>query len=106
MDTNQEFIGQRVIIRARYAGVFFGTLEAVSGVSGNEVILTDVRRIWYWAGAASLSQLSQEGVKRPNECKFPCLIKKMKIFEVIEIIPTTKEAQDSIDSVPIWASKD
>ena len=57
-----------VIVRTFSAGVFAGTLKHREG---KEVTLTDARRIWYWAGAASLSQLAQSGTSRPHDCKFP-----------------------------------
>ena len=34
---------------------------------GDEVELKNCRRIWYWNGAASLSELALSGVKR-DEC--------------------------------------
>ena len=43
-----------VIIRTYSAGVFAGYLEKRNG---QEVVLRKARRIWYWDGAASLSQL-------------------------------------------------
>jgi hypothetical protein len=48
-----------VIVRTARAGVFAGFLKAKTGM---EATLVNVRRIWYWAGAASLSQLA---VKEP-----------------------------------------
>ena len=88
-----------VIVRTRSAGVFAGYLESQKG---QEVILTNARRLWYWKGAASLSQLAMEGVKYPEECKFPCPVDKIILTEAIEIIDTTDEAQKNIELVPIW----
>lgn len=90
---------KHVIIRATNAGVFAGYLKKKTG---DEVILTDCRRIWQWAGAATLSQLAAEGTKDPAGCKFPQPVDEITILGVIEIIPTTKAAQDSINSVPVW----
>ena len=56
-----------MIIRAEMDGVFYGTL---SEKNGNEVTLTDCRRIWSWEGAASVSQLAVEGTKLPEKCRF------------------------------------
>jgi hypothetical protein len=88
-----------VIIRATNAGVFFGKLVKKTG---DEVILHDARRIWQWAGAASLSQLAAEGTKNPAGCKFPQPVSEITILGVIEIIATTPEAQASINSVNPW----
>ena len=56
-----------VMIRSGQAGVFFGNLV---GRAGDEVTLTNARRCWKWAGAATLSDLATVGTARPSECKF------------------------------------
>ena len=88
-----------VIIRTYSAGVFAGYLEKRDG---KEVTLLKARRLWYWSGAASLSQLSVDGVSKPNDCKFPCEIEKVELTEAIEILSVTEKAQKSIASVKIW----
>lgn len=94
-------IGKKVIIRADRAGVFFGTLREKNG---NEVVLTDCRRLWYWDGAASISQLAVEGTKKPDNCKFTMEVPTITILGVIEIIPCTDEAIKSIQGVSVWKS--
>lgn len=93
------YIGEKVIIRSDKAGVFFGTLLEKEGT---EVRLGNVRRIWYWEGAASLSQLAIDGTSLPNKCKFTVTVPEMIILEVIEIIPCTEKAIKSIEGVPEW----
>ena len=88
-----------VIVRTQSAGVFAGTLESRVG---KEVVMTDVRRLWYWAGAASLSQLAVAGTSRPEECKFPVVVPRIEVMEAIEILDVTSEAESSIRAVPIW----
>ena len=56
-------IGKKVIVRGDRSGVFFGTLAERSG---REVKLTGCRRLWYWDGAASLSQLAVDGTGHPR----------------------------------------
>lgn len=92
-------IGSYVIVRTYSAGVFAGTLR---NESGRKVTLTEARRIWYWSGAASLSQLAQEGTKDPLNCKFPCPVDEVKLYETIEMLAVTPEARKSIESVPEW----
>ncbi len=89
----------RKIVRSRGAGVFFGTIESRNDTS---VILTDARRLWYWDGAASLSQLAMSGTSKPKTCKFPEAVTRVELFEVVEILDVTKEAGESIDAVTIW----
>ena len=88
-----------VIVRTYSAGVFAGYLKIREG---KEVELLSARRIWYWTGAASLSQLAVDGTNNPKECKCPCEVDSIELTEAIEIIPCTKTAQDSINSIPVW----
>lgn len=87
------------IIRADRAGVFFGHIK---DRRGSEVDMTDVRRLWYWRGACSLSQLAVDGTKDPNECKFTVTVPEMTILGVIEVIPCTADAIKSILGVKEW----
>lgn len=87
------------IIRADRAGVFFGH---IAQRRGSEVDLTDVRRIWFWAGACSLSQLATEGTKEPDRCRFTVVVPEMTVLGVIEIIPCTDAAVESIMGVKEW----
>lgn len=94
-------LNKKVIVRADRAGVFFGTIVRKDG---NEVELKDCRRIWYWNGAASLSELALSGVKREGS-KFSVTVESIVILGVIEIIPCTEEAIKNIESVPVWKAK-
>lgn len=88
-----------VIVRTYSAGVFAGTLASRKG---KEVVLTDARRIWYWTGAASLSQLAVDGTSSPKTCKFPCAVPRVELTEAIEILDVTDAARKSIKAVPVW----
>ena len=88
-----------VIIRADRAGCFAG--EMISR-DGSEVVLANARRLWYWAGAASLSQLAMEGTSKPGSCKFPIAMDLITVLGVIEIIDVTPQARASIEAVPVW----
>lgn len=92
-------LNKKVIIRADRAGVFFGTLKEKNG---SEVTLTDCRRIWYWDGAASISQLAAEGTKVPDSCKFTMPVSEITVLGVIEIIPCSEQAIKSIEGVAEW----
>lgn len=95
----ENIIGKKVIVRGDRSGVFFGTL--VARVE-REVILDNCRRIWYWEGAASISQIAQDGVKKPERCKFTITVDSIVILDAIEIIPCTNQAIKSIESVKVW----
>lgn len=89
------------MVRTYSAGVFAGYIESRDG---KEAVLRDARRIWFWEGAASLSQLATDGTSKPENCKFPVAVDKVILTEVIEIIPITKKAAESIASVPVWTA--
>lgn len=92
-------MNKKVIVRTERAGVFFGDIKERKG---QEVVMSNVRRLWYWDGAASLSQLATEGTSKPKNCKFTVSVEEMTIFGVIEIIPCTESAITSISKVPVW----
>lgn len=92
-------IGKYCIVRTYSAGVFAGILKSRYG---KEATLTDSRRIWYWDGASSLSELAMKGTTKPQKCKFPCPVDEVLLTEVIEIIPCTELAEMSIREVPEW----
>ena len=88
-----------IVIGYRY-GVFFGELVEING---SEVKLANCRRLWYWDGAASISQLAVNGTTNPSECKFTVTVPEIEILDVIEIIPCSDKAVKSIENVPVWA---
>ena len=92
-------IGKYVIVRGNHSGVFAGILTAREG---QEVQLTNCRRIWYWDGAASISQLAIDGTSKPSDCKFPAPVEEITILDAIEIIPCTEKAEASIKAVREW----
>ena len=92
-------IGKICIVRTYSAGVFIGL---VAERDGKEVLLKNARRIWYWDGAASLSQLANEGTSKPKNCKFPAPVAEILLTEAIEFIPATEAAIASIASVKEW----
>ena len=87
------------IVRTYSAGVFAGYLKSRQG---QEVVLLKARRIFYWDGAASLSQLAQQGTSKPENCKFPEEVDKVELLQAIEILDVTSKAKKSIESVKIW----
>lgn len=93
--------GDYVVVRTFSAGVFVGKFKEMEG---KQVVIENARRLWYWDGAASLSQLSVEGVSKPQNCKFPCEVPFVVLTEAIEILPLSDKAKESIDSVPVWSA--
>lgn len=91
-----------VIVRTYSAGVFAGTLVSRKG---KEAVLSNARRIWYWTGAATLSQLAVDGTSSPATCKFPCTVSRVELTEAIEILDVSAAARKSIEAVPVWSQK-
>lgn len=94
-----DFIGKKVIIRANRAGVFYGTLTEKNG---DEVVLKNARRLWFWSGAASISQIAMDGVKFPEKCKFTISVQSICIIGVIEIIECSEKSINCIENVKEW----
>lgn len=59
----ESMMNKKVIVRGDRSGVFFGTLVKKDG---HEVTLENCRRLWYWDGAASISQLAVDGTTIPE----------------------------------------
>ena len=87
------------MVRTYSAGVFYGELAERNG---KEVRLLNARRVWSWAGAASLSQLAQSGTSKPESCKFPEPVSEVILTEAIELIPVTETALKTLNAVVVW----
>lgn len=87
------------IVRTQSAGVFAGSIVSRTG---QEVVMENARRLWYWDGAASLSQLAIDGVSKPQNCKFPEAVTTITLLQAIEILPCTDKAVKSIAEVKPW----
>lgn len=98
--------GQYVIARAVNAGVFAGTLadggELGDGIDRRSVTLTGARRLWYWEGAASLSQLATTGTSKPDRCKFPAPVSVVTLNDICELLAVSDTARRVLEDVPAW----
>jgi len=94
--------GDYVIVRTYSMGVFAGYLSEKSTETCK--ILNNARRIWYWDGASSLSELAMKGTSKPENCKFPCAVDEVQLTSAngFEILKVSEIAQKSIESVKIW----
>lgn len=99
VDTKMNLIGKYVLIRGDRSGVFAGILKEQLQC---EVVLKNARRIWYWEGAATLSQLAITGPMKPLKCKFPMVLKEILVIDAVEVIPCTLRARKAIEKVPVW----
>jgi hypothetical protein len=91
--------GKYCIVHTYSAGVFAGTVKQLNG---QEAVVENARRIWYWDGAETLSQLAMKGTRKPDKCKFPEPMTEVYLSQVIEVIPCTEAARESIEGVKVW----
>ena len=92
-----------VLIRSYASGVHFGYLKSeTETLSGKEVELVNSRRVFYWSGAASLSQIAIDGVKNSENCKIAMVLPNIRIMNIIEIIPVSEKAKLNLEGVKIW----
>ena len=86
-------IGQEVIIRTYSAGVWFGRLKEKAG---DEVILTEARRMWRWWAkkSISLSGVALYGIKH-EDSRIAGAVDSVWL-QAIEIIPISGKAAESI----------
>ena len=87
------------IVRGQGSGVFFGQVRERNG---QEVTLGNVRKLWYWDGAAAVEQIAKDGVKNPSACKFTVSVESMIITDAIQVLPCTNDAAENIMAVKEW----
>lgn len=92
-------IGKKCIFRGDRSGVFFGELVERNE---QEVEIKNCRRLWYWDGACSISEIALSGVKKPDNCKFTVTVESLVITDCIEIDVCTDKAIKNIESVKVW----
>ena len=85
------------IVRADRAGVFFGKIKSKKTDS---IIMTSVRKIHYWDGAAAVEQISQDGVN--DNSRLTVSIPEMEIASPIQIIECSKKATENLLNQKEW----
>jgi len=92
-DTPHPFVGKYVICRCYSAGVHAGELVALDG---DRAILHNSRRLWYWKArdGIALSGVAQNGIT--SDSKIDAVNPEIALTGVIEVIPCTEVARDSI----------
>ena len=89
------------VIRSYAAGVFYGEIESKDyTASGLVVKAKNVKRIWSWSGACSLSQLATNGVA--DGTRISVSVPSEEIINVVEILGVTPKALKSLEAQPIW----
>ena len=101
--TKKKVAKQFVIVRCSNAGVHAGYLEKQTS---QHVVLTDARRIWYWNGAASLSEIAVYGLNptKSSASKIAAKVPSVQLrqSDVCEVIVCLPAGRDSIQGQPEW----
>lgn len=90
-------IGKYVLVRTFSAGVHVGIL---ANMDGKVVRLLNTRRIWYWTGAFTLNELSQNGCKEGS--KISVAISENILTEAIEVMPMTEKAESVVKNYKVY----
>ncbi len=88
------FVGKYVILHCYSAGVHAGVL--ISQV-GDQAILHNSRRLWSWTANAGVA-LSGVAINGLKSGKIDTLVPEIALTGVIETIPCTDAARDSINA--------
>ena len=88
-----EFTGKYVVVRTYSAGVHVGVLKSRNG---QEVVLTEAKRVWQWQGANTLHEVALNGVDKASKLseETPTVI----LTQAIEIIPTSSKGEKCLRS--------
>ena len=95
---NTELIGKKIIARIERAGAFHGTLDYID----NEIIrLKDARRIYYWNGALSVTDIAAKGITG-GKVTIPVTTVEFMSDKVVELNECSEEASKSIEAIKPW----
>ena len=88
------------VIRTYSAGVHIGYVKDFAKDNPQQATLIKSRRLYYWDGACSLSQVSQDGVN--SKSKIAIEVPEIILTDIIEIIPCSEKAANFFKSAPEW----
>jgi len=86
-------IDKHCVVRTYTAGVHIGTVVAKNG---SNVVLKDARRLWYWKGAFTLSEVATLGIDS-KKSRMACAVNVLELTEAVELIPTTQAARATFE---------
>ena len=93
-----ELINKEIIARIERAGVFHGTLDYLDA----EIIrMKDVRRIYSWEGALSVTDMAVNGISR-GKITPPVSVVEFMSNNIIELNKCSEKATRSIESIQTW----
>ena len=87
-------IGKDVVLKTRGGSIFAGTVESKVGT---ELMLSRSRRIWFWRGAFTLSEISLTGIDKAGS-RVATEVPAVVVTDAVEILPLTPAAKERIYS--------
>ena len=95
---NTELLGKKIIARIDRAGVLHGTLDYIDG----EIIrLKDARRIYYWNGALSVTDIAAKGITS-GKVTIPVTTVEFMSDKIVELNECSEDASKSIETIKPW----
>jgi len=88
------------VIRTYSAGVHIGYVKEFGEKQPQHALLLKSRRLHYWDGAASLSQVAMEGVN--SSSRIAMELPEIELTDVIEVIPCSEKAAEFFKVVKAW----
>lgn len=88
------------VIRTYSAGVHIGFVKEFGVKHPQNCTLLKSRRLHYWSGAASLSQVAMDGVDESSRIAME--IPEIELTDAIERIPCSKKAAEFFRSAKAW----
>ena len=93
-------LGTKVLVRDHRAGVHVGTLTSWD-TQTKCATLKEARKVWYWAGAASVHGIAARGIDQKRSQIAP-VVPEVISCDVIEIVACTDEGYNSVMTCPEW----
>ena len=88
------------VVRTYSAGVHIGYVEEFGTKQPQYAKLINSRRLHQWSGAASLSQVSLDGVD--SSSRIAMELPEIELTDVIEVIPCSLKAMDFFKGAKAW----
>lgn len=95
----KKFLNKYCVVRSANAGVFFGIVKRING----EIVeMEKARKLYFWDGAFAVEGLAQNGVTKPQNCKFTCFVDNLIINGVNQILICSEKSIESLSGVSEW----
>jgi len=89
------------VVRTYSAGVHIGYVHTFGKDSNPQYAkLLKSRRLHYWSGACSLSQVAMDGVS--SESRIAMELPEIELTDVIEVIPCSEKAMEFFKGAKAW----